>query len=305
MAADHPPGRRAGPAAQEGRQRPDGRRRRPGDPPGQRPGRRLLPDADRRRARVRCAAGSSGRSRTRSRRCRLVAGFDFPDMEQPYEYLSLRRRTAATRSRPAASSRPRAGRSPCATSASTSRSSTSSTPTPCTPASTGAGTVRRRTAGPVHPELRPALRRRPGGRHGGRARADLPQPVPVHRRARRRAGRGPQRGAADHRRLERRSRPERPRPASGWGGLRCQRGAARHPLPPLRPRRRRDHPDAQIVPPTSQNQRSVEADLRTLVETWSGLDDHALQHRCEQAIRNYDPCISCATHFLDLTVDRA
>ena len=62
--------------------------------------------------------------------------------------------------------------------------------------------------------------------------------------------------------------------------------------------------DAQIVPPTSQNQRSVEADLRALVEKWSDLDDHALQHRCEQAIRNYDPCISCATHFLDLTVDR-
>ena len=63
--------------------------------------------------------------------------------------------------------------------------------------------------------------------------------------------------------------------------------------------------DAQIVPPTSQNQRSVEADLRTMVESWSDLDDHALLHRCEQAIRNYDPCISCATHFLDLTVDRS
>ncbi len=62
--------------------------------------------------------------------------------------------------------------------------------------------------------------------------------------------------------------------------------------------------DAQIVPPTSQNQPSVEADLRHLVEAWSDLDDHTLQHRCEQAIRNYDPCISCATHFLDLTVDR-
>jgi coenzyme F420-reducing hydrogenase alpha subunit len=62
--------------------------------------------------------------------------------------------------------------------------------------------------------------------------------------------------------------------------------------------------DAQIVPPTSQNQPSVEADLRTMVQTWADLDDHALQHRCEQAIRNYDPCISCATHFLDLTVDR-
>lgn len=62
--------------------------------------------------------------------------------------------------------------------------------------------------------------------------------------------------------------------------------------------------DAQIVPPTSQNQPSVEADLRTLVAEWTELDDHDLQHRCEQAIRNYDPCISCATHFLDLTVDR-
>ena len=62
--------------------------------------------------------------------------------------------------------------------------------------------------------------------------------------------------------------------------------------------------DAQIVPPTSQNQPSVEADLRMMAEAWKDLDDHALQHRCEHAIRNYDPCISCATHFLDLTVDR-
>jgi coenzyme F420-reducing hydrogenase alpha subunit len=63
--------------------------------------------------------------------------------------------------------------------------------------------------------------------------------------------------------------------------------------------------DAQIVPPTSQNQPSIEADLRTMVQTWSDLDDHALSHRCEHAIRNYDPCISCATHFLDLTVKRS
>ncbi|MGA8248275.1 MAG: Ni/Fe hydrogenase subunit alpha [Nocardioides sp.] len=62
--------------------------------------------------------------------------------------------------------------------------------------------------------------------------------------------------------------------------------------------------DARIVPPTSQNQAAVEADLRVLAETWTDLDDHSLQHRAEQAIRNYDPCISCATHFLDLTVER-
>ena len=63
--------------------------------------------------------------------------------------------------------------------------------------------------------------------------------------------------------------------------------------------------DARIVPPTSQNQAAVEADLRRMAADWADLDDHALQHVCEQAIRNYDPCISCATHFLDLTVDRA
>ncbi len=63
--------------------------------------------------------------------------------------------------------------------------------------------------------------------------------------------------------------------------------------------------DAQIVPPTSQNQMSIEADLRTAAQSWAHLDDHALTHRCEQAIRNYDPCISCATHFLDLRVTRS
>lgn len=60
--------------------------------------------------------------------------------------------------------------------------------------------------------------------------------------------------------------------------------------------------DAQIVPPTSQNQRQVEDDLRRFVEPRLGLDTAELTRQCEQAIRNYDPCISCATHFLDLRV---
>jgi sulfhydrogenase subunit alpha len=61
---------------------------------------------------------------------------------------------------------------------------------------------------------------------------------------------------------------------------------------------------ARIVPPTSQNQASIEDDLRRFVAARLDLDDHRLTHECEQAIRNYDPCISCATHFLDLTVER-
>jgi coenzyme F420-reducing hydrogenase alpha subunit len=63
--------------------------------------------------------------------------------------------------------------------------------------------------------------------------------------------------------------------------------------------------DAKIVPPTSQNQRAIEDDLRAVVGRYAHLDDDRLRTVCEQAIRNYDPCISCATHFLDLTVERA
>jgi sulfhydrogenase subunit alpha len=63
--------------------------------------------------------------------------------------------------------------------------------------------------------------------------------------------------------------------------------------------------DAVIVPPTSQNQIAIEADLRDFVQSHLDLDDHTLGHRCEQVIRNYDPCISCATHFLRFTSDRA
>jgi sulfhydrogenase subunit alpha len=62
--------------------------------------------------------------------------------------------------------------------------------------------------------------------------------------------------------------------------------------------------DAVIVPPTSQNQIAIEADLRDFVQSHLDLDDHMLGHRCEQVIRNYDPCISCATHFLRFSTDR-
>jgi sulfhydrogenase subunit alpha len=61
---------------------------------------------------------------------------------------------------------------------------------------------------------------------------------------------------------------------------------------------------AKIVPPTSQNQKRIEDDLREYagqLVAWP-LEEATL--KCEQAIRNYDPCISCATHFLRLEVER-
>jgi coenzyme F420-reducing hydrogenase alpha subunit len=60
--------------------------------------------------------------------------------------------------------------------------------------------------------------------------------------------------------------------------------------------------EAVIVPPTSQNQKTIEEDLRRFVQQHVRLPKAALTWRCEQAIRNYDPCISCATHFLTLHI---
>jgi coenzyme F420-reducing hydrogenase alpha subunit len=62
--------------------------------------------------------------------------------------------------------------------------------------------------------------------------------------------------------------------------------------------------EARIVPPTSQNQPSIEEDLRACVTKSLDLEDEALRLLCEQTIRNHDPCISCSTHFLRLEIDR-
>jgi sulfhydrogenase subunit alpha len=62
--------------------------------------------------------------------------------------------------------------------------------------------------------------------------------------------------------------------------------------------------EARIVPPTSQNQKTIEEDLYQYVERNIDLPDDELQWQCEQAIRNYDPCISCSAHFLNLHVER-
>ena len=61
---------------------------------------------------------------------------------------------------------------------------------------------------------------------------------------------------------------------------------------------------AAIVPPTSQNQAAIEDDLCRMASARLDLDDAGLAALCERVIRNHDPCISCATHFLDLTVTR-
>jgi sulfhydrogenase subunit alpha len=95
--------------------------------------------------------------------------------------------------------------------------------------------------------------------------------------------------------------PPAPRAGTGYGCTEAPRGLLWH----------RYSTDAQgrivsarIVPPTSQNQARIEADLRVSLES-HGLarPTEELRHRAETVIRNYDPCISCATHFLRLRID--
>jgi sulfhydrogenase subunit alpha len=62
---------------------------------------------------------------------------------------------------------------------------------------------------------------------------------------------------------------------------------------------------AEIIAPTAQNQKRIEQDVRHVVERSLALDDAHLTDLCERAIRNHDPCISCATHFLTLEMERS
>jgi hypothetical protein len=61
---------------------------------------------------------------------------------------------------------------------------------------------------------------------------------------------------------------------------------------------------AKIVPPTSQNQARIEADLRLLLEQIHRDSDPSIALACERLVRCYDPCISCSTHFLKVKIQR-
>ncbi len=88
-----------------------------------------------------------------------------------------------------------------------------------------------------------------------------------------------------------------PRPGTGCAATEAPRGLLYH-------RYRLDESglirEARIVPPTAQNQKAIEGDLLDFVRTHLDLDTKALTRRCEQIVRNHDPCISCATHLVTL-----
>jgi coenzyme F420-reducing hydrogenase alpha subunit len=92
-----------------------------------------------------------------------------------------------------------------------------------------------------------------------------------------------------------------PRAASGFAATEAPRGLLYH-----RYRLEADGTiaEARIVPPTSQNQATIEEDLASFAGGFLHLPQATLRRRCEQTVRNYDPCISCSTHFLRLEMLR-
>lgn len=93
-----------------------------------------------------------------------------------------------------------------------------------------------------------------------------------------------------------------PRDATGYGASEAPRGLCYH-------RYVIDSSglitSARIMPPTSQNQGVIENDLLHFAQNHLDLPDDQLQWQCEQVVRNYDPCISCSCHFLQLKIDRS
>jgi coenzyme F420-reducing hydrogenase alpha subunit len=61
---------------------------------------------------------------------------------------------------------------------------------------------------------------------------------------------------------------------------------------------------SKIVPPTAQNLKRIEDDLWAYLPRILDAGVEEITRRAEQAVRNYDPCISCATHCLRVRVTR-
>ena len=280
--------------------------RRARDPPGQRQGRRLLPRPDARASSRPSPRRSSARGRSRCGWSPSPASSTFPDFEREYLMVALRApggdyADRARSRRLERGSRHRRRRVPGALRRAAGAALDGAALAARTASATSSGPLARFNLG--FDRLSPLAREAALDAGVGPACRNPFQSIVVRaveilyacdealrlierlRAARSAGGRS---------RAARRRRPRR------------DGGAARRPLPALRARRGRDdHAAARSCRRPRRTRRRSSTTWSSSSASTCDLDDEALTHRCEQAIRNYDPCISCATHFLKLEVDRA
>ncbi|WP_461210460.1 Ni/Fe hydrogenase subunit alpha [Desulfocurvus sp. DL9XJH121] len=92
-----------------------------------------------------------------------------------------------------------------------------------------------------------------------------------------------------------------PRAGRGVGAVEVPRGILFHSYE-YDERGRMLHADCVI--PTNQNHANIQMDLEALVPKLAGDDEATIELKTSMLVRAYDPCISCSTHFVDLTADR-
>ena len=285
--------------AQEDRQRDRHGRGRPRGAPRQRAGGRLLPPARRRASWRGWPNAQDGARRGAETLVRFVAAFDFPDFDTRLRAVALRHPDEYPMNEGRIVSSEGLDIADRGLRASTSRRTTSRTPTRSTPCRRARGAY---CVGPLaryslnFDRLSP-LRRRPRGRRASGRSAGIPSRASWCA-ASRRSSPATRRSGSSTPTTPPERRPSSRSPArAGCGCTEAPRGLLYH-------RYRLDadgrHPGrADRAADRAEPEVRSRHDLRALRPGHgSTCAEDELTCQCEQAIRNYDPCISCATHFL-------
>ena len=231
-----------------------------------------------------------------------VASFEFPDVENDYRFVALRGEHAYPIESGRVASSEGLDTDPAGL-ASLSVEEQVARSTALQAAPRGEVLLSHRTARSLRPQQRIPARDRPPGRRRSRSGTGVPQPLPQHRGALGRARLRLRRGAAARRVV----RAAQATVGDGPPGCRCRhgcdRGAPRPAAPELRARRRGDHllgahHAANLAESAHDRGRSASRGAKLARDVRQAADT-ALQ----QTVRNHDPCISCAAHFLDVTVE--
>jgi len=96
-------------------------------------------------------------------------------------------------------------------------------------------------------------------------------------------------------------RPVEPREGRGVGIVEAPRGALFHDYTYDREGRMME---ANCIIPTGQNIANIEFDMRGILPSLLEMPDEEIAQKLKMLVRAYDPCISCSTHDIEITINR-